>query len=378
MTYALRFHAGIVLALALGMSPARGADSAMPVKTPHDPFAPSSTGIAQIREIMARMAKTLGSIPPDIDRIALYQIKTDPREFSAGMSRFIQAQVEQTLREQGRKTVVTSPELKTYRVVATDSSFRFSNSVPSMEELWRLGEKLRVDAFLEGSCTKSGDNDVLMNLKLFRHKTGEILWSGSFVAGPNEKQPDIFELDWSLSANMRPFPIKRGVFLVENPLDSTALGLDTLSTLTLSTYGFEAILSEAINPEKWLLFSVSVGYSFSSLAGVPDSLDMALNIQTMKFGIEVLGVFFRKANPDLGYWLGTYAGYQEFIPFLNKGHLTALTLGYRSRLSRHFSLGGGLLFLPFGRKLAGTGDESERLITFDPVAYEINFLHYTF
>src|SRR4051812_10970990 len=131
-----------------------------------DPFAPSSTGIRQIGEITNRLSKTMGDIPPDMERVALYQIKIDPKEFSPGMARYIQAQVEETFRRDGRRTVITSPELRTFRVTANDSSFKFTNSVPSMEELWRLGDKLHVEGFIEGSCSKSADNDVIMNLKL--------------------------------------------------------------------------------------------------------------------------------------------------------------------------------------------------------------------
>ena len=128
-----------------------------------------------------------------------------------GMARYIQAQIEEVFRKEGRRTVVTSPELRTFRVVSTDSTFKFSNTLPSMEDLWRLGDKLRVDGYIEGSCSKSSDNDVILNLKVFRHRTGEIVWSSSYVAGPNEKKPDIWNLDWSASANLRRWPIKQAI-----------------------------------------------------------------------------------------------------------------------------------------------------------------------
>ncbi|MDB5102774.1 MAG: hypothetical protein JWP91_463 [Fibrobacteres bacterium] len=344
-----------------------------------DPFAPSSTGIRQIGEIMGRLTKTMGDLPPNIERLALSQIKTDPREFNPGMSRYIQAQIEEIFRKEGRRTVVTSPELRTFRVVATDSSFKFSNTLPSMEDLWKLGDKLRVDGYIEGSCSKSADNDVILNLKVFRHRTGEIVWSGSFVAGPNEKKPDIWNLDWSASANVRLFPIKQGILDRPDTLTSANLPVtDTLSDLALTMYGVEGTVSEVVTPDKFLLFSVSLGYGLASGGGGPDSLAVNFNIQMAKFGIEMLGIFFRKSNPDLGYWLGTYVGYQEFIPFLNRGHVSALTVGYKSRVSRHFTLGGGIMFLPLNRNLKGLGADEDRFLTLEPVAYELTYLHYTF
>jgi hypothetical protein len=366
----------LILAMSLFFPRAAGAGAAPPV----DPFAPSSTGLRQIGEIMGRLAKTMGDIPPNVDRVALSQIKTDPRDFSTGMARYIQAQIEEVFRKEGRRTVVTSPELRTFRVVATDSSFKFSNTLPTMEDLWKLGDKLRVDGYIEGSCSKSSDGDVILNLKVFRHRTGEVVWSNSFVAGPNEKQPDIWNLDWSASANIRLFPIEEGIVPrvdSTDPLTGDAY-LDTLSDLSITSYGFEATVSEVVTPDKFLLFSVSLGYGLAVGSGGPDSLAINFNVQTLKFGIEMLGIFFRKSNPDLGYWLGTYLGYQEFIPFANRGHLSAVTVGYKSRVSRHFTLGGGVMFLPLNKKLKGLGDNENRFLTLEPVAYELTYLHYTF
>lgn len=363
----------LLLVLAPLAASARSAAAAV------DPFAPSYTGLRQIAEIMNRLSKTMGDIPPNVDRIALTQIKVDPHEFNPGMARYIQAQIEDVFRKDGRKTVVTSPELRTFRVVATDSTFKFSNTLPSMDDLWKLGDKLRVDGFIEGSCSKSADNDVILNLKVFRHRTGEIVWSGSFVAGPNEKKPDILNLDWSVSANLRLFPLRQAI--VPSSFASDSLGnprLDTLSTLGLTEYGMEGSVSEVVTPDKFLLFSVSLGYGYATAGGGADSLDVNFNVQMLKFGIEMLGIFFRKENPDLGYWLGTYVGYQEFIPFANRGHLSTVTVGYKSRVSRHFTLGGGVLFFPLNNKLRGLGGDSERFLTLEPVAYELTYLHYTF
>lgn len=367
------------LALLLCLSACLAGIAAATEAPPIDPFAPSSTGLRQVAEIMSRLSKSMGDIPPNVDRIALSQIKIDPKDFTFGTARYIQAQVEEVFRRDGRKTVVTSPELRTYRVTSTDSTFKFSNTLPSMEDLWKLGDKLRVDGFIEGSCSKSADNDVILNLKVFRHRTGEIVWSGSFVAGPNEKKPDIWNLDWSASSSVRMFPIKQGIIPRPNEVDTSGRHiLDTLSDLSITQYAIEGTVTEAVTPDKWLLFSVTAGYGLMSGAGGPDSLGINFNISTLKFGIEMLGIFFRKSNPDLGYWLGTYVGVQEFIPFLNRGHLSAVTIGYKSRVSRHFTLGGGVIFLPLNNKLKGTGEDQDRFLTLDPVAYELTFLHYTF
>jgi hypothetical protein len=364
MSLASLLRAGLKPALILAVSVIAAHAAPNRLGAEADPFAPSSTGIRQIGEIMGRLAKAMGDIPPNVERLALSQIKVEQRHFDPGMARYIQAQIEETFRKEGRRTVVTSPELRTFRVVSTDSTFKFSNTLPSME----------------GSCSKSGDGDVILNLKVFRHRTGEIVWSSSFVAGPNEKKPDIWNLDYSASANLRMFPVKQAMIPrldSINPITGDAL-IDTLDDVSLTMYGIEGSVSEVVTPDKFLLFSVSLGYGFATGTGGPDSLAISFNIQMVKFGVEMLGIFFRKSNPDLGYWLGTYLGYQEFIPFDNRGHLSTLTVGYKSRVSRHFTLGGGVLFHALNRNLKGLGDNEARFLTLDPVAYELTYLHYTF
>ncbi len=344
-----------------------------------DPFVPNSSGIRQITEISKRLTKAMGDIPPEMERIAIYQIRTDARDFSPGMARYIQAQVEEIFRREGHRTIVNSPELKTFRVISTDTTFKFTNAAPSMEDLWKLGDKLRVDGFIEGSCSKSPDNDVILNLKLFKHRTGDVLWSASFVAGPNEKNADPWELKWSASGDMRFFPIKTAILPRDDSVDQqNNFILDTLSSITLTQYGVEVTVSEAVTQGRWLYFSLSAGYGFATSGGGPDSISNTFSISTVKLGIELLGIFFQKPNPELGYWLGTYVSFQEFIPLLNHGHLDAIGIGYKSQISRHFSLGGGILFLPFNKNIRGMYASTDRFLTLSPIAYDLTYLHYTF
>ena len=86
-----------------------------------------STDISQMADLARQVGRNLGEIPPDIQRIAAYQFKADPREFTPGMLRHIQARVEEEVRRNGR-TVVSSPELRTLKVVSTDTSFHVSKS----------------------------------------------------------------------------------------------------------------------------------------------------------------------------------------------------------------------------------------------------------
>ncbi|MEN9354995.1 MAG: hypothetical protein RL318_2320, partial [Fibrobacterota bacterium] len=178
-------------------------------ENPPNPFVrpDASTDISQMADISRQVGRNLGDIPPEIQRIAAYQFKADPREFTPGMMRHIQSRIEEEVRRNG-KTVVNSPELRTLRVISTDTSFQVSNAAPSQEELWKLAEKLRVEGFLEGSCTRSAEGDLLLSLKIFRAKSGDVVWSGNFVAGPNKSSNTLLDLELSISIPMRVMPME--------------------------------------------------------------------------------------------------------------------------------------------------------------------------
>ena len=347
--------------------------AALALTIPADPgFAPMganpSTEVARIADLMMQLRKSVGELPSDIRRLAVYQIKTDKNELTVGVTRYIQAQVEDAFAREGHRAVVNSPELRTLRIQSTDTSLSVSNALPSLEDLAKLALKLDVDAFVEGACTRSPDNDLLLTLRLFRSRTGEVVWTGSFVSGPNRRDASFQDLDLAVSAPFLLYPVDRyeksGTVYTDNTFASTFSALATVS--------------EAMTADRKLSLSLELGYAHLSLLGLPSS-GSSPTLDMLEIGVEAMGVFFRKADPREGYWLGTYLGYREHIPFLQSQHFGALRLGYRTKPTRHFSLGLGVQVIAYGDHLVdipslGTGK------TFDlsRVGYEITFLHYTF
>lgn len=326
-----------------------------------------SSDIGRISDLIQQLQKSVGELPPDIRRLAVYQIKTDPREITVGVTRYIQAHVEDVFAKEAHRAVVNSPELRTLRIQSTDTSLSISNALPSLEDLAKLAIKLDVDAFVEGACTRSPDNDLLLTLRLFRSRTGEVVWTGNFVSGPNRRDASFQDLDIAISA---PFTVL--------PVDRFAGPDGTYADKTLvSTFSVQAAVSEAMTADRKLSLSLDVGYTHLSLIGMPSNAD-APSIDMLVLGVEAMGVFFRKKDPREGYWLGTYLGYQEHIPFLQSQHFGSLRIGYRTKPTRHFSLGLGVKVHAYGDHLEDIPSLGTHK-TFDlgRVGYEITFLHYT-
>ncbi len=328
-----------------------------------------SSDVGRISDVVQQVDKALNDIPPDVQRLAVYQFKFDSREFRPGVVRYLQGRVEEGFSTEGRRTVVNSPELRTIRVVSTDTSFSVSNALPTLEELWKLGEKLHVDAFLDGSVTRSPEGDLLLTLRLFKAKSGELVWSGSYVSGPSRGDSYFPDLDLAFYASLRIFPLDRF-----GTNDSTRFG----NTYFLTNFDLEASATEPITADKRFELGISAGYTHISLRGLPDSLGDPPDVHLLHLGAEVDAVFFRKADPRDGYWLGTYLGYDDFLPLFQTQHFGAFRLGYRSRPTRHFTLSAGVLFIPFGNHMVDSPGFGKRTYDLSRIAYEITFLHYTF
>lgn len=328
-----------------------------------------SSDVGRISDVVQQVEKVLNDLPPDVQRLAVYQFKFDSREFRPGVVRYLQGRVEESFSTEGRRTVVNSPELRTIRVVSTDTSFSVSNTLPTLEELGKLGEKLRVDAFLDGSVTRSPEGDLLLTLRLFKAKSGELVWSGSFVSGPSRGDSYFPDLDLAVYAGLRLFPLDK-----YGKTDSTSFA----NTYFLTNFDLEVSASEPITADKRFELGISAGYTHISLRGLPDSLGAVPGIHLLHLGAEVDAVFFRKADPRDGYWMGTYAGYDDFLPLFQTQHFGAFRLGYRSRPTRHFTLSAGILFIPFGTHVVDSPGFGNHTYDLARIAYEITFLHYTF
>lgn len=326
-----------------------------------------SSDVGRIADLVQQVRKSVGDLPPDIRRLAVYQIKTEPREIRVGITRYIQSQIEDVFSREAHRSVVNSPELRTMRIKSTDTSFSISNSVPSLEDLAQLALKLDVDAFVEGACTRTTDDDLLLTLRLFRSRTGEVVWSGNFVSGPNRRDASFQDLD--IAASM-PFL----VLPVDAYSDDGALFADKS---LVSTFAAQIAVTEAMTADRKLSLSLQVGYTHLTMIGLPDGVS-APGIDMVHIGAEALGVFFRKADPRDGYWLGTYLGYQEYIPFLQTQHFGSLRLGYRTKPTRHFSLGLGVVVHAYGDHLVDMPAVGKKTFDLSRVGYEISFLHYTF
>lgn len=325
-------------------------------------------GVDRIEDLVRQVSGSLDNLPGDLPRLAFYQIRSDRSEVAPTYVRHLQARLEAVFRDPGGRTLVSAPELRTLRVSVTDTSFSVANTEATAEDLWKLGDRLRVDAFVDGTLARDADGNLLLSLRLFRSRNGEVVWNGSWVAGPGKPSGLLADLEFGLQIPLRLFPVANYRVGESNHAN----------TLLVTDIGLEGFVSEDVSKDGRFSMSLSCGYTHHTLVGLPDSSSWNPGVHLIRGGAELEARILRKADPRDGYWIGTYIGASEAIPVFYRDHVTMITAGYRSRITRHLSLSGGIIVLPLTRDLVGVYANEDALLQLDRVSYEAIFLRFTF
>lgn len=327
----------------------------------------TESGVGQVYDLIDQLARHMGNLPPEVERLAFHQIKVDKREISPGMARYIQGLIEETFKKEGRKAVVSAPDLKTTRIIVTDSTLQMSNALPDVEALWTLGRKLRVDAFLQGTLTLSKDKDLLLQLNLIRQETAEVIWSCNIVAGPNKKKSRPFGLEYTLTGGF-------GYWMAEK---YTTRDTSVTGGLSMYRYVVDFGVTQGIGSSKRVQMHLYSGFGMMSpVADDPES-ETFENSSTqfeLHVGADLIFVIMPKVNPDFGYWMGMYLGGQAQFP----NSLIRVRGGYSSRLSPNLGFGLGVSYLPLNRSIkTGLLGITNETIIMEPLTYEAQ-IHYFF
>lgn len=339
-----------------------------------------------IEEIYNKIQRDLSEIDPELSRIAVYRLAVDNSMISPSMRKHLESKLVELLRSLKRPSVVSLPEMNTLKITSNDSTFSIINALPSPDELWRIGRRLRVDAFLEGSLMYMPQKALIMDLRLNRTGTNEVLWARSYSAYEKElKIPSVNPLHKSLSGGVEVFQIQ---------FDSSADSLihpDFNNKLTHYSVYFGlyqyvtaksrlryelrfglSFLSEGLKLRN-SFFNESSFYSHSSVRiGYP--IPVSYNFRTMLYS-----TLARNKNNLSGDWLAAYISLTRYFT-IKMPDLLGLGIGIRSDFNSHFSFSAGISFI-IGRQFESLPIEpsDERVkLQVKGFHYEMLFLQYTF
>ncbi len=359
----------------------------------------TATGWAQTPELVNRNAVVLGlmeellekvqpaiqAIDPELKRIALYRLTVQGKELTPPLRDHFENRLIETLQTLERPRVVSLPKFNNLRITSTDSSFTIINALPTPEELWRVGRRLRVDAFLEGKLSYLAGNGLLLDLRLNRTGTNEVLWAESFEAYEHPPEPlpkNPFQVSFNMGVETFPVDIDKAArsLLRQDFQDQIYhynfyLGFrQNLWEASKFRYEFQvgaSLLSEGIKLDS-TYFEDDAFYGKKSVK--PSPAPVAYFIRSLLY----IKLIENEGNIG-GDWLSLSLGFARYFA-RNMPDFNTISIGLRSDLSPHFSLSSGFS-LAFGQEfesvpVSSTGQPIR--IKISGISMNIFFLQYTF
>ncbi len=300
-----------------------------------------------MEEIFEQIPADLPEIDPSLKRISVYRLQTDDVMIPAPLRQHFEGRLVHIFGILGEPKVVALPEMSTLKISSTDSSFRILNAMPSPDELWKVGRRLRVDAFLEGQLTYVAKKALYLDLRLNRTGTNEVLWAKSYAAYEKSFKVDpINPLRKSFNAGLEVFQIHL------DALADSLVGQDFKNRLVQYSVYFG--IYQFITPNSRLRYEVRAGMSFLSeganLNNRSFSGDSFYSLSpgtsaisrpvSYNFRAMLYASLLQNKDNRSGDWLSVYASLTRYFAY-KIPDITGIGIGFRSDLSSRFSISAG-------------------------------------
>lgn len=341
--------------------------------------------ITLMEKIFSEIPDDLTEIDPKIKRVAMYRLNMDKAYMPTVLQAHFESRLIEIFRTIDPPKMVSLPKLSTLRVSSTDSSFSIINSLPSPDELWRVGRSLRVDAFIEGDVTYVPRKALFLDLRLSRTGTNEVLWAKSYKAYEEMAVPQINPVKESLNAGFEFFQIHT------NSVPDSLLHQDFNNklvqyTIYLGLYQFMTAASRLRYELRGGISFLSEGVTFTSpqfqenaFYGLKEGASAAANPISLNFRIMMHSSLVRNRENPAGDWLSAYVAVTRYFT-RNMPDVTGIGVGLRTDISPNFSLSTGfsmILGKEFDSQPLNASGEPIRLKV-DGLHFEVLLLQYTF
>ena len=335
--------------------------------------------VRNVSRIMMRVKEAVLNFPLGVRRVAVYRIRADRDAISIGMVRFVKSKLEQVLLDNKLIELVVVPEFNLARIKITDTSFSYVNSARSFAELRELGERYQIDAFIEGTCTRSAYGDILLSLKMVSNKSGEIIWSKAFIEGPNNDRDIEVPKQYVLDFNIGFFTVneyKGGVSLFNT--DGMSNDANKNNKVVMADYRIGLTRRQISNFNfAPVQLTLSGGLSIINCQLTQkEQIDGFTKLPTafLAFGSGgVLLKYYKKETKmktlNEVYWFKPFLRGEFYVPINYSGSFMSLVIGANTDVTENIEIGGGLGIMPFGRKLE---KNTSNYIEFGVMKYEIN------
>ncbi|KAA3612653.1 MAG: hypothetical protein DWQ05_18560 [Calditrichaeota bacterium] len=302
-----------------------------------------------MEDIFVQVAQAAPEVGTDLERIAVYHLKVDERYIPPALRTHFEARIAEIFRNLEMPAMVSLPEMNTMKIASTDSSFRIVNTLPSPHELWKIGKRLRIDAFMDGAVTYLPGKAMLLDLKLNKVGTSEVVWSRSFAAyvdDPELPSPNPFMK--SLIAGLEVFPIEWDVPAGDTLIHAKATNQLKHQTIYYGVHQYRweksrlryefriglAFLTDGLELNG-TAFTKTGFYGTSSRTG-GFSIPVSYNVRTMLYSTLIEN---RKSNRSD--WLSAYFALTRHFA-MKMPDISSISVGLRTDFTERFSFSAGV------------------------------------
>lgn len=329
-----------------------------------------------MEDIFNQIPADLAEISPGLKRIAVYRLAIEGATIPAPLKDHFENRLEEIFTSLGTPVVVSLPDMNTLKISSTDSSFSIMNALPSPDELWKVGKRLRIDAFLEGSLTYVAGKALFLDLRLNKTGTNEVLWIRSYTAYEKSFKPAV------LNPLMR--SINAGVEVFSINIDASADSLINSSFNDhLVQYAIYFGVYQYLEPQSRFRYEFRAGVSFLSEGVTLSGTDFADNsfyakeggasaLLPVSFNFKVLlnSTLLKNKKSASSDWLSFYLTVTRYFT-TKMPDVTGIGFGLRSDLSSRFSVSAGV------STIFGSEFNSSRVLSTDaPIRMKVSGSHF--
>lgn len=329
-----------------------------------------------MEDIFNQIPADLAEINPGLKRIAVYNLAVEGAYIPAPLKDHFESRLEEIFKSLETPVVVSLPDMNTLKISSTDSSFSIMNALPSPDELWKVGKRLRIDAFLEGSLTYVEGKALFLDLRLNKTGTNDILWIHSYTAYEKSFEPAV------LNPLMR--SINAGVEVFSVDIDASADSLiNSGFNDRLVQYAIYFGIYQYLEPQSRFRYDFRAGVSFLSEGIKLNNTEFADNTFYAKeggagaflpvsFNFKVMfnSTLLKNKKSVSSDWLSIYLNVTRYFT-TKMSDITGIGFGLRSDLSSRFSVSAGVSTI-FGSEFNSSNVSS----TDTPIRMKVSGSHF--
>lgn len=274
----------------------------------------------------------LKTLKPEIRRLVFYEFRVDKNTIKPELKRVLQSMIETEITKLPQFQLATVPEMKPVKVIVTEDNFRLTRGMASIEEMRRLGEKHRVDAYVEADLFMS-DKNLYVTITVVELLTGSQIWKEEFFTKDSEPIIKGYSAHTDLSVGLMFVPTTETKKSTNaNPPNVTASATYYLVELRLTEPAFPSKSLEFVLKGGALILGTGVSFAGGGYAAT------GLRTGLIKKNLTEAESLSERAN-----WLSAEANFGVIFP---TGEASAVTLAgsLEVDLTRRFSLGGGITY----------------------------------